>query len=78
MVNLIKYQVKGVKMSEYDFVFEPKTPEQIAHEVQDKEVDNFTSSIGYDDMIILKKYVLKHQNLFSRRFIMNVTYKESK
>ncbi len=65
-------------MSEYDFVFEPDTPEQIVSRAQDEEVDDFTSAMKYEDMLILRKYVLKNKKLFSERFIKNVTYKESK
>ncbi len=65
-------------MSEYDFVFEPDTPERIVSRAQDEEVDNFTSHMKYEDMLILRKYVLKHKKLFSEWFIKNVTYKESK
>jgi hypothetical protein len=59
-------------MSEYDFVFEPRTLEQQDAINKQQEIESFTDGIRYEDMIILRKYVLKHKSLFSKWLINSI------
>ena len=52
-------------MSEYDFVYDPLTPEEIEFRKKNKELDDFTWAIKYEDMLIFKKYVKKYPEKFS-------------
>jgi hypothetical protein len=53
-------------MSEYDFVYEPDTEEDIIHRKKAQELEDFTLAIEYEDMLVIKQYIKKYPSKFSR------------
>lgn len=53
-------------MSEYDFVYDPLTPEEIEFRKKKKKLEEFAWAIKYEDMLEFKKYVKKYPKKFSK------------
>ena len=52
-------------MSEYDFVYEKDTPEDIEYKIKSKQLDDFKWAITYNDMKWLIGHIESHPNVFS-------------
>lgn len=62
-------------MSEYDFVYEPDTPEDIIRKKKMEELEDFTWYIQYEDMLLLKKYIKKYPKKFSKHITQYIKVK---